>query len=103
MKMTVIATAVLASVGTAGVPGAGAIMLMMVLNSVGLSVEPGTPVAMAYAMIFGIDAILDMGRTATNVTGDLAVTCIVAKSENEMDMSLWRDGTNVDEPSTEES
>lgn len=100
MKMTVIATAVLASVGTAGVPGAGAIMLMMVLNSVGLSVEPGTPVAMAYAMIFGIDAILDMGRTATNVTGDLAVTCIVAKSENEMDMSLWRDGTIVDEPST---
>ena len=90
-QMTVIATAVLASIGTAGVPGAGAIMLMMVLNSVGLSVEPGTPVAMAYAMIFGIDAILDMGRTATNVTGDLAVTCIVAKTENEMDLRLWRD------------
>jgi Na+/H+-dicarboxylate symporter len=88
-QMTVIATAVLASIGTAGVPGAGAIMLMMVLNSVGLSVEPGTPVAMAYAMIFGIDAILDMGRTATNVTGDLAVTCIVAKTEQEMDMRLW--------------
>ncbi len=90
-QMTVIATAVLASIGTAGVPGAGAIMLMMVLNSVGLSVEPGTPVAMAYAMIFGIDAILDMGRTATNVTGDLAVTCIVAKTEQEMDLDLWRD------------
>ena len=90
-QMTVIATAVLASIGTAGVPGAGAIMLMMVLNSVGLSVEPGTPVAMAYAMIFGIDAILDMGRTATNVTGDLAVTCIVAKTEQEMDLDQWRD------------
>lgn len=55
-------TAVLASIGTAGVPGAGAIMLLMVLNSVGLKVEPGTTVAMAYAMIFGIDALLDMGR-----------------------------------------
>ncbi len=88
-QLTIIATAVLASIGTAGVPGAGAIMLMMVLNSVGLSVEPGTPVAMAYAMIFGIDALLDMGRTITNVTGDLAVTCIVAKSEDEIDLSAW--------------
>ena len=88
-QMTIIATAVLASIGTAGVPGAGAIMLMMVLNSVGLSVDPGTPVAMAYAMIFGIDALLDMGRTITNVTGDLTVTCIVAKSENEIDLSFW--------------
>lgn len=89
-QMTVIATAVLASIGTAGIPGAGAIMLMMVLNSVGLSVEPGTPVAMAYAMIFGIDALLDMGRTATNITGDLTITCIVAKSEDEMDLSAWK-------------
>lgn len=52
--------------------------------------EAGTPVAMAYAMIFGIDALLDMGRTACNVTGDLTVTCIVAKSENEMDISDWQ-------------
>ena len=49
------------------------------------------PVAMAYAMIFGIDALLDMGRTACNVTGDLTVTCLVAKSENQMDMSKWGD------------
>ena len=88
-QMTIITTAVLASIGTAGVPGAGAIMLMMVLDSVGLKIENGTPVAMAYAMIFGIDALLDMGRTACNVTGDLAVTCVVAKSEGEMDQSLW--------------
>lgn len=88
-QMIIIATAVLASIGTAGVPGAGAIMLMMVLDSVGLKVETGTPVAMAYAMIFGIDALLDMGRTVTNVTGDLTITCIVAKSENEMDLSVW--------------
>ena len=89
-QLTIIATAVLASIGTAGVPGAGAIMLMMVLESVGLKVEAGTPVATAYAMIFGIDALLDMGRTACNVTGDLTVTCIVAKSENEMDRSFWQ-------------
>ncbi|KJS30504.1 MAG: amino acid transporter [Desulfatitalea sp. BRH_c12] len=89
-QLTVIMTAVLASIGTAGVPGAGAIMLLMVLNSVGLTVEPGTKVAMAYAMIFGIDALLDMGRTALNVTGDLAVTCVVAKSEGEIDEAYWR-------------
>jgi len=88
-QLTIIATAVLASIGTAGVPGAGAIMLMMVLDSVGLKVEAGSPVAMAYAMIFGIDALLDMGRTACNVTGDMAVTCIVAKTEQEMDESYW--------------
>ncbi len=90
-QLTIIATAVLASIGTAGVPGAGSIMLMMVLTSVGLNVEPGTPVAMAYAMIFGIDALLDMGRTGTNITGDLTVTCIVAKSEKAMDMSRWKE------------
>ena len=90
-QVTVILTAVLASIGTAGVPGAGAIMLMMVLNSVGLAVEPGTAVAMAYSMIFGIDALLDMGRTALNVTGDLSVTCAVAKAESEMDDAFWQD------------
>jgi Na+/H+-dicarboxylate symporter len=91
-QLTIIATSLLASIGTAGVPGAGAIMLLMVLESVGLKVEPGSPVAMAYAMIFGIDALLDMGRTACNVTGDLAVTCVVAKSEGEIDLSAWQGG-----------
>ena len=89
-QLTIIATSLLASIGTAGVPGAGAIMLMMVLNSVGLRVEPGSPVAFAYAMIFGIDALLDMRRTACNVTGDLAVTCVVARSEDKMDISAWQ-------------
>ncbi len=84
-QMTVIVTAVLASIGTAGVPGAGAIMLLMVLNSVGLPVEAGTPVAAAYAMVLGIDAILDMGRTAVNVTGDMTGTLVVAKSEKQVD------------------
>jgi len=89
-QITVILTAVLASIGTAGVPGAGAIMLLMVLNSVGLPVEAGTPVAAAYAMILGIDAILDMGRTSVNVTGDMVGTTLVAKSEKAIDMSKWK-------------
>ncbi|HDQ14739.1 MAG TPA: dicarboxylate/amino acid:cation symporter [Sediminispirochaeta sp.] len=88
-QITVIITAVLASIGTAGVPGAGAIMLLMVLNSVGLPVEEGSAVAAAYAMILGIDAILDMGRTGVNVTGDMTGTVLVAKSEGELDMSKW--------------
>lgn len=88
-QLTVVMTAVLASVGTAGVPGAGAIMLLMVLESVGLKVESGSAVAAAYAMVFGIDAILDMGRTSMNVVGDMTGTTIVAKLENEMDMDVW--------------
>jgi len=95
MQLTVIATAVLISIGSAGVPGAGAIMLLMVLDSVGLKVEPGSAVAAAYAMIFGIDALLDMGRTALNVTGDLAVTCAVAKSEGELDQDVWDKATGA--------
>ena len=90
-QLVVVLTAVLASIGTAGVPGAGAIMLAMVLQSVGLDLSPGSPVALAYAMILGIDAILDMGRTMVNVTGDLAGTTIVAKTEGELDESKWRD------------
>ncbi|WP_321402488.1 dicarboxylate/amino acid:cation symporter [Maridesulfovibrio sp.] len=88
-QITVIGTTILASLGTAGIPGAGAIMLMIVLNSVGLEITAGSPTALAYAMIFGIDALLDMGRTCTNVTGDLAVTCAVANSENELNQEYW--------------
>ena len=93
-QMTIIITAVLASIGTAGVPGAGAIMLIMVLNSVGLDVTQGN-VKLAYAMILGIDALLDMGRTSMNIVGDLCGTCVVAKVENEMDMSYWEDKQSV--------
>nr|6WZB_A Chain A, Glutamate transporter homolog [Pyrococcus horikoshii OT3]6WZB_B Chain B, Glutamate transporter homolog [Pyrococcus horikoshii OT3]6WZB_C Chain C, Glutamate transporter homolog [Pyrococcus horikoshii OT3] len=79
-QLTIVLTAVLASIGTAGVPGAGAIMLAMVLESVGLPLTDPN-VAAAYAMILCIDAILDMGRTMVNVTGDLTGTAIVAKTE----------------------
>lgn len=75
----IVLLATLASIGTAGVPGAGAIMLAMVMQGINLPIEAGTVLAGAYAMILGIDAILDMGRTALNVTGDLTCTCCVAK------------------------
>ena len=88
-QFTVVVTATLASIGTAGVPGAGAIMLLMVLESIGLKVEAGTAVASAYAMILGIDALLDMGRTCLNVSGDIAGTAIVAKTEKELNLALW--------------
>jgi len=88
-QLTVVLTAVLASIGTAGVPGAGAIMLLMVLHSIGLKLDAGTPAAAAYAMILGIDALLDMGRTVTNVTGDMVGTLLVAKSEGEVDLGVW--------------
>jgi Na+/H+-dicarboxylate symporter len=85
----IVVTATLASIGTAGVPGAGAIMLLLVLDSVGLSVTAGSVVAGAYAMILGIDALLDMGRTALNVTGDLACTTVVASKMKELDLNKW--------------
>ncbi|MFA7118270.1 MAG: dicarboxylate/amino acid:cation symporter [Sphaerochaetaceae bacterium] len=75
----IVVAATLASIGTAGVPGAGAIMLVMVMETVGLPIKEGTTIAGAYALILGIDAILDMGRTALNVTGDLTCTAFVAK------------------------
>ncbi|MDR3171310.1 MAG: dicarboxylate/amino acid:cation symporter [Treponema sp.] len=86
----IVVTATLASIGTAGVPGAGAIMLLLVLDSVGLPVTAGSAVAGAYAMILGIDALLDMGRTALNVTGDLACTTIVAKKMKELNLAKWK-------------
>jgi Na+/H+-dicarboxylate symporter len=86
----IVVTATLASIGTAGVPGAGAIMLLLVLDSVGLKVTAGSAVAGAYAMILGIDALLDMGRTALNVTGDLSCTTIVAKKMKQINMAKWQ-------------
>lgn len=88
-QLTVVITAVLASIGTAGVPGAGAIMLLMVLESVGLKVEAGSVIAIAYGMILGIDAILDMGRTSMNIVGDMMGAVFVAKSEKELDEKVW--------------
>lgn len=76
-QLTIIITCTLASIGTAGVPGAGMIMLGMVLQSVGLPIE-------GIALIAGIDRILDMARTCVNITGDIACTVVVAASEKEL-------------------
>jgi Na+/H+-dicarboxylate symporter len=65
-------------------------MLVLVLNSIGLNVVEGTTVAATYAMIPGIDAILDMGRTCLNVTSDLVGTSIVTKTEGELNLDKWK-------------
>jgi Na+/H+-dicarboxylate symporter len=82
--VAIILTATLASIGTAGVPGVGLIMLALVLKQVGIPVE-------GIALIVGVDRLLDMLRTAVNITGDAAVTCIVAKSENALDLNCFND------------
>lgn len=73
-QLTIVLTATLASIGAAGVPGAGIIMLVIVLQAVQVPVE-------GIALILGVDRILDMARTAVNVTGDAAVAVAVASSE----------------------
>ncbi len=73
--LTIVVTATLASIGTAGTPGSGMIMLAMVLQSVGLPVE-------GIALVAGIDRIFDMGRTVVNITGDASCTVIVNHREN---------------------
>ena len=82
--LTVILMSVLASVGTAGVPGVGLIMLSMVFTQVGLPVE-------GIGLILGVDRLMDMIRTAVNVSGDATVSSIVAKSEGKMDVSVFND------------
>ena len=80
--ITVIGTATLASVGTAGVPSVGLVTLTMVFNSVGLPVE-------AIGLIMGIDRILDMTRTAVNITGDAVCTTIVAHQNKALDKKIF--------------
>ncbi|MGG5870132.1 dicarboxylate/amino acid:cation symporter [Pseudomonas peli] len=80
--LMIILTATLASIGTAGVPGAGLIMLGLVLTSVGLPLE-------GVALIAGIDRILDMARTTVNVAGDLMTTTLVGSSEKELDRDIY--------------
>ncbi len=80
--LMVVLTATLASIGTAGVPGVGLVMLAMVLEQVSLPVE-------GIALIIGVDRLLDMVRTAVNVTGDSAVACVVARSEGQLDEEIF--------------
>jgi len=82
--LIVVLTATLASVGTAAVPGVGLITLAMVLQQVGLPVE-------GIALIIGVDRLLDMLRTAVNVTGDATVSVVVANHEGKLDMGVYKD------------
>ena len=93
--LTVILTATLASIGTAAVPGVGLITLTLVLDQVGLPVE-------GIGLIIGVDRLLDMLRTAVNVTGDATVATVVAKSEGQLDLDVYHDpeaGLAIDEVS----
>ena len=80
--LTVILTATLASIGTAGIPSVGLVTLSMVFASVGLPVE-------GIALIMGVDRILDMMRTAVNITGDAVCTTIVAYQNKDFDRNVW--------------
>ncbi|MFY9483126.1 MAG: cation:dicarboxylase symporter family transporter, partial [Tissierellaceae bacterium] len=88
MALTIVLAATLASIGTAGVSGAGAIMLSMVLTTVGLPIE-------GVGLIFGIDRIYDMGRTAMNITGDAVCTTIISKQEGEFNEEIWNSDDDV--------
>lgn len=91
--LTVILMSVLASIGTAGVPGVGLIMLSMVFSQVGLPIE-------GIGLILGVDRLLDMVRTAVNVSGDAVVSTVVAKSEGKLDIAVYNDPTAgvIEEP-----
>ena len=86
---TIILTSTLASIGTAGVPGAGLIMLTLVLTSIGLPLE-------GIAIIAGIDRILDMARTTINVTGDAMVSVLIAKGEGELNEDIYNSNVIAD-------
>ena len=88
--LAVVATATLASIGTAGVPGVGLITLAMVLQQVGLPVE-------GIGLIIGVDRLLDMMRTVVNVSGDGMVTAVVADSEGLLDRDVFNDLSDQDE------
>jgi len=80
-QLTIVLTATLASIGSAAVPGAGMVMLVIVLSSVGIPTE-------GIALIFAVDRPLDMLRTAVNVTGDLTISTLVATGEKQIDLSI---------------
>ena len=78
LQLTIVFMAMLASIGTAAVPSAGIVMLVIILEAVGVPVE-------GVALILGVDRILDMCRTVVNITGDSTVASIIAASENQLE------------------
>jgi Na+/H+-dicarboxylate symporter len=90
-QLSILVTALIASVGTAGVPGASIVMMTVVFTQVGLPIQ-------AIAFVLGIDPLLDRMRTMNNVTGDLAVTTLVAKWNDAIDFNtgIWADDEGID-------
>ncbi len=80
--VVILIMSVVASLGTAGVPGAAVVMTTVVLSSVGLPLE-------GLLMVLTVDRLVDMGRTSTNVTGDLVASVVLAKNENELDKDMF--------------
>jgi Na+/H+-dicarboxylate symporter len=76
-QVTIVLTAVLASIGTAAVPGAGIIMLVIILEAIGVPSQ-------GIALILGVDRILDMMRTVTNITGDASIAVFIASTEDQI-------------------
>ena len=90
--LTLISIVTLASIGTAGTPGTGLMLLTLTLTAVGLPLE-------GVALIAGIDRILDMARTTVNVSGDILVSVLIARSEKELDLATYHDahaGDDID-------
>ena len=79
-QLTIVLMATLASIGAAGVPGIGVITLAMVLGTIGIPLE-------GIALILGVDRLIDMCRSAVNITGDASAAVIIASSEGELDRS----------------
>jgi Na+/H+-dicarboxylate symporter len=92
-KLTIVLTATLASVGTAGIPGAGIVMLAIVLNSVGVPLQ-------GIGIILGVDRFLDMCRTVVNITGDAACAVVVASTEGQLGVESGRDAKGSPEKKT---
>ena len=89
-QLTIVLTATLASIGAAAVPGAGMVMLVIVLSAIGIDPE-------GIALIFAVDRILDMMRTVVNVSGDGMVTAVVADSEGLLDRDMFNDLSDQDD------
>tara|TARA_B100000900_G_scaffold403120_1_gene409802 strand:- start:926 stop:2146 length:1221 start_codon:yes stop_codon:yes gene_type:complete len=81
--LTIVATATLASIGTAGIPSAGIIMLTVIFTQIGIPLEGIT-------LLLGVDRLLDMMRTSVNVSGDVCISCIVAESENKINHEVFK-------------
>ncbi len=81
--ITIVATATIASIGTAGIPSAGIIMLTVIFTQIGIPLEGIT-------LLLGVDRLLDMMRTSVNVSGDLCISCVVANSENRINYNVYK-------------